>query len=297
MANASERIVVRRTKVKAAAGHHGGAWKIAYADYVTAMMAFFLVMWLLSLVPHEDLSAIAQYFRMSLKMAVHGGPRTDHSSNVIPGGSPSPVPNISAMTQQRVNSKEIGGAVNQGERQLLLSFKNELEEWISTDPVLKEYRPQLLLDLTAEGLRVQIIDAYNRPMFATGSAQMLPHMQAILKALAPAFNRVPNRVTITGHTDAQQYNTGERYYSNWELSADRANAARKELVNGGMNESKVKQVLGLSSTVNLVKDDPMAAVNRRISIVVLNRWIEEHIDQNNVVMLPETNLKELTAGQ
>jgi len=287
MSSTSDRIVVRRVKGKNKEGHHGGAWKIAYADYVTAMMAFFLVMWLLSLVPHEDLTAIAQYFRMPLKMAVHGGPRTDNSSSVIPGGSPSPIPNISAMTQQRVHSHEIGGAVNQSERQLLLSFKNELEEWIQHNPVLNEYRPQLLLDLTPEGLRIQIIDAQNRPMFTTGSAQMLPHMREILRALAPAFNPLPNRLTITGHTDARQYNTGERYYSNWELSADRANAARKELVNGGMQETKIKQVLGLSSTVSLVKDDPLAAVNRRISIVVLNRWVEQHMDAQSAANQPE----------
>jgi len=280
-ANTSKRIVVRRTRSRSKAGHHGGAWKIAYADYVTAMMAFFLVMWLLSLVPREDLTSIAQYFRMPLKVAIHGGPKIDYSERAVPGGSPSPIPNISALTQQRAPTQKIGGSTE--DRKRLQSFKRDLENLIRIDPVLHEFRPQLLLDITNEGLRIQIVDAQNRPMFATGSAQMQPYMRDILRALAPAFNRMPYRMTITGHTDSVQYATGERHYSNWELSADRANAARKELVHGGMEEAKVKQVLGLSSTVPLVKGDPLAAVNRRISIVVLDRQAERYIDEQNAV--------------
>jgi len=272
-------IVVRRVRARGKDGHHGGAWKIAYADYVTAMMAFFLVMWLLSLVPQEDLAGIAEYFRMPLRVAMQGGPKASLSEARIPGGSPSPIPNISAMTPQRTASKNIGGSPE--ERQRLKKFKDDLDSLIRIDPILNEYRPQLLLDITNEGLRIQIVDAQNRPMFATGKAQMLPHMRDILRALAPAFNHMPHRLTITGHTDAVQYATGERYYSNWELSADRANAARRELVYGGMQESRIKQVLGLSSTFSLVKGDPNAAVNRRISIVVLNHQAERLIDEQN----------------
>jgi len=272
---------VRRTRSRSKAGHHGGAWKIAYADYVTAMMAFFLVMWLLSLVPREDLTSIAQYFRMPLRVAMQGGPKIDVSEKAVPGGSPSPIPNISALTQQRAPTQKIGGST--ADRKRLQSFKRDLENLIRIDPVLHEFRPQLLLDITNEGLRIQIVDAQNRPMFATGSAQMQPYMRDILRALAPAFNRMPYRMTITGHTDSVQYATGERYYSNWELSADRANAARRELVYGSLQEDKIKQVLGLSSTVPLVKGDPLAAVNRRISIVVLNRQAERYLDEQNAV--------------
>src|SRR5690606_40947432 len=134
---------------------------------------------------------------------------------------------------------------------------------------------------TPDGLRIQIVDRQNRPMFATGRAQVQPYMRDVLRELGPVLNQLPNSITISGHTDALQYASGERLYSNWELSADRANAARQELIAGGMQEGKVKRVLGLSSSVSQVKDDPNAAVNRRISIVVLNREAEERIDAQN----------------
>ena len=278
MRSNSDRIVVRRVRKANRHSHHSGAWKIAYADYVTAMMAFFLVMWLLSLIPRDDLVGVAEYFRMPLMTAVMGGEKVDTSSKVVPGGSPSPIPNTNPITQRR---SPVRGGGEQRDRQRLENLKGELEALIRTEPVLSEFRPQLLLDMTPQGLRVQIVDSQNRPMFSTGSAYVLPYMRDILRELGPAFNGLPNRLTITGHTDAIQYAAGERLYSNWELSADRANAARRELVAGGMSESKIKQVLGLSSTVSLIKDDPTADVNRRISILVLNQQAERLIDEQN----------------
>ncbi len=136
----------------------------------------------------------------------------------------------------------------------------------------------MILDMTSEGLRIQIVDQQNRPMFQTGSAIVQPYMRTILRELGPLFNKLPNSLTISGHTDATQYARGERAYSNWELSADRANAARQELIAGGMDEAKVKRILGLSSSVSLVNDDPYAAVNRRISLVVLNQRSERRMD-------------------
>jgi len=280
MRSTSDRIVVRRKRKSNGRGRHGGAWKIAYADYVTAMMAFFLVMWLLSLIPRDDLVGVAEYFRMPLMTAVMGGEKIDTSSKVVPGGSPSPIPNTNPITQRR---SPVRGGGERRDRQRLEDLKSELESLIRTKPVLSEFRPQLLLDMTPEGLRVQIVDNQNRPMFATGSAYVLPYMRDILRELGPTFNDLPNRLTITGHTDAMQYASGERHYSNWELSADRANAARRELVAGGMSESKIKQVLGLSSTVSLIKDDPAADVNRRISILVLNQHTERLIDEQNAL--------------
>lgn len=283
-----ERIVIRR-------GHgqhddaHGGSWKIAYADFVTAMMSFFLVMWLISVVPHKDLHAIAEFFRMPLMTAVTGGPKVDSSSSVIPAGSPSVIPNKNPLPRKQ--DDEGTAESDKHDTQRLEGLKSELDQLIRSDPVLSQFRPQLLLDMTPDGLRVQIVDKQSRPMFATGSARMQPYMSAILRELAPVFNKLPNKVSIAGHTDAMQYATGEREYSNWELSADRANAARRELVAGGMDESKVKRVLGLGSTVSLIKDDPNAAVNRRISLVVLNKRAERRIDAQNstaasVVKLP-----------
>ncbi|HUH86733.1 MAG TPA: flagellar motor protein MotB [Pusillimonas sp.] len=275
----TDRIVVRRRGRKVHAPHHGGAWKIAYADYMTAMMAFFLVMWILSLIPRDDLSGIAEYFRMPLMTAIQGGPNIDNSSSVIPGGAPSPIASKHPITQPPVDSRT--GDELRRDTQRLQDLKYDLETLIDTSPVLQEFRPQLLLDMTPDGLRIQIVDRQNRPMFATGRAEVQSYMRNVLRELGPFFNRLPNSITVAGHTDALQYASGERLYSNWELSADRANAARQEMVAGGMDEQKIKRVLGLSSTVPLIKEDPNAAVNRRISIVVLNREAEERIDAQN----------------
>ena len=273
-----DRIVIRR-KRPAVAPRHNDSWKIAYADFVTAMMAFFLVMWLISIVPVNQLKAIAEYFRMPLMTAITGGPKVESGHSVIPGGSPSVIPNEHPLPQQR--DGDDNGQGHRRDVQRLEDLKSDLEALIQTDPVLQQFRPQLLLDMTPDGLRIQIIDKQNRPMFATGSAQVQSYMRSILRVLGPAFNKLPNAVTISGHTDAIQYAAGEREYSNWELSADRANAARKELVAGGMREEKVKRVLGLASSVSLIKDNPDAAVNRRISLVVLNRQAEHRIDEQN----------------
>lgn len=278
MSTSQPRIVIRRKSSRQPERRHGGSWKIAYADFVTAMMAFFLVMWLLSLIPQQDLKAIAEYFRMPLMEAIAGrGPAEANEPHIIPGGQPSIIPNIFPPPSR--NDSLFDG--DRRDRRRLEDLKSQLDNLIRHDPILKEYRPQMLLDMTPDGLRVQIIDNQNRPMFATGSAQIQPYMRDIMRQLGPIFNELPNSISISGHTDAIQYATGEREYSNWELSADRANAARKELVVGGMAEPKIKQIIGLSSSVSLIKDNPTAAVNRRISIVVLNRQAERRIDEQN----------------
>ena len=265
-----DRIVIRRKKVVRPA-HRGGSWKIAYADFMTAMMAFFLVMWILSLIPREELSEIADYFRMPLVEAISGGMRGDNSRSVIPGGDPSVIPNSFPLD---------GGEMDSHRRDVerLQDLKDELESLIQQDPVLGEFREQLLIDMIPDGLRIQIVDHQNRPMFALGSASVQPYMRTILRALSNPLNEIPNRLQVAGHTDSIQYASGEREYSNWELSADRANAARQELVAGGLAEAKIKQILGLAATVSLIKDNPAAAVNRRISIVVLNHLAEQRLD-------------------
>ena len=276
MSQAHPRIVIRRKRNNTPAKPHG-SWKIAYADFMTAMMAFFLVLWLVSLIPKEDLSTIAEYFRTPLVEAVTGGHRNDAGSTVIPGGSPSIIPNPVSVPSRGDDRSE--GEIRDQER--LDDLKAELEQLIETDPVLRQFRPQLLLDMTPDGLRIQIVDRDNRPMFAVGSAQVQPYMRNILRELGVRLNDLPNRVTVSGHTDSLPYAAGEREYSNWELSADRANAARRELVAGGMQEQKIKQVLGLAASVSLIKDDPGAAVNRRISLLVLNQRAERRIDEQN----------------
>jgi chemotaxis protein MotB len=288
MSQAQPRIVVRRKGGHKKETPHG-SWKIAYADFMTAMMAFFLVLWLVSLIPKKDLAEMAEYFRMPLMTAVTGGQRNDTGSSVIPGGSPSVIPNPNPVQSRGDDRSE--GDIRDEER--LGNLKAELEQLIETDPVLQQFRPQLLLDMTPDGLRIQIIDRDNRPMFAVGSAQVQPYMRNILRELGIKLNDLPNSITVSGHTDSMPYASGEREYSNWELSADRANAARRELIAGGMQERKIKQVLGLAASVSLVKDDPAAAVNRRISLLVLNRRAERRIDEQNDAARQETELDDL----
>lgn len=280
------RVVVRRKRAYGES-HHGGSWKIAYADFMTAMMAFFLVMWLLLLVPKKDLQSIAEYFRMPLMTAITGGEKMDSSKSKIPGGDPSVIPNQHPLPPASSLRNSAEGDLDldedQADQESLENLKQKLDNLIEHNPVLRQFRPQLLLDMTPDGLRIQILDQQNRPMFTTGSAVVQTYMRDILRELAPLISELPNSITISGHTDALRYASGDRNYSNWELSADRANAARRELVAGGLVENKIKRILGLGDTVDLIKDDPMAAVNRRISILVLNRRAERRIDEQNAI--------------
>lgn len=278
----NHRVVVRRKRI-ARPVHHGGSWKIAYADFITAMMAFFLVMWLIAIVPKEELSGLAEYFRTPLKVALTGGPNQSAETSAIPGGGRDPLRDEGEVRKadgQRVQA-QVQPDSERRDRHALERLKRRLDAMLEENPVLKNFRPQLLIDMTTEGLRIQIVDNQNRPMYATGSAEVQPYMRDILRELGPVLNELPNKISIAGHTDATQYARGERAYSNWELSADRANAARQELVAGGMAEGKLMRIQGLSSSMSLVKDDPYAAVNRRISLVVLNRRTQQQIEQEN----------------
>jgi len=279
----SHRIVIRRKK-HVEGGHHGGSWKIAYADFVTAMMAFFLVMWLIGIMPEDKRRGIADYFRQPLIVPVVPGADNTQNTNPIPGGGADLMReqgDVRRSQGERLQRSTSSSAAERQERARFERVKKRLDNLIASSPVLKNYQPQLLLDITDEGLRIQIVDSQNRPMFAVGRAQVEPHMRAILRELAPEINALPNRLSIAGHTDATQYALGERSYSNWELSADRANASRKELIVGGLQEGKVMRVMGMSSSMSLVKDDPYAAVNRRISLIVLNKRTEQRIEREN----------------
>jgi len=271
MSKLKQRIVVKRIS---AAKHqaHGGSWKIAYADFMTAMMAFFLVMWLLSISSPKQREGIAEYFKMPLKVAISGGEKSSTSSSVIPGGG-------TDFTQVDGDDKRSNPDSADADR--LKQLKKRLEQVIEANPVLKQFRPQLLIDITSEGLRIQIVDNRNRPMFDLSSAKVQPYMSTILHEIGPVLNELPNKITLAGHTDATPYVPGSKSYSNWELSADRANASRRELVSGGMTEQKVLRVMGVASTMDLNKADPLDPINRRISIVVLNRRAQAQIEQEN----------------
>ena len=276
-------IVIKRKKVVAGA-HHGGAWKIAYADFVTAMMAFFLLMWLLGSTARGDLNGIAEYFQNPMKVSSTGGSGSGDASSIISGGGKD-LTRITGQQQRGDQEKrrKASSSVDEEARKqfevkekvMLGELKQRIEKMIESNPVLKQFKNQLLLDITSEGLRIQIVDEQNRPMFDLSSAELKPHTKEILHEIGRALNSVSNRITVSGHTDAAQFAGGQKGFSNWELSANRANASRRELILGGMDENKILRVLGMSSTVLFDKNDPLNPVNRRISIVVLNKKTEE----------------------
>jgi chemotaxis protein MotB len=287
--NGSRRPIIVIKRPVMAAAHHGGAWKIAFADFMTAMFAFFLVMWLLSSSSPKQLTGIAEHFRMPLVQALKGGPAINNSPSVIPGGGDP------ASIREEVKMPESDDEDQDVNR--LDQMKTQLDQMIESTPLLKQFRPQLLIDITAEGLRVQIVDSSNRPMFDRSSAQVAPYMRTILREIGPVINAQPNKITLSGHTDATTYAQGGKSYSNWELSADRANASRRELVAGGLQESKVLRVMGVASSMHLDQDDPLAPVNRRISIVVLNQRAQMQIEKANAANAASATIKPGTARQ
>lgn len=273
-------IIVKRIK-KAAHGHHGGAWKIAYADFVTAMMAFFLLMWLLGSTTKGDLNGISEYFKTPLKVAMQGGSGSGDSSSVIPGGGKDLTRKEGQVkmaddpaTKKSFNLTAAKAEMERQETLRLQQLKEKIEEKIENNPLLKKYKDQLLLDFTSEGLRIQIVDEQNRPMFALASSSLQPYTKEILYEIGVVLNDVPNRIGLSGHTDSTPYFT-DAGYSNWELSADRANASRRALIAGGMQENKIMRVVGLGSAVHLDRQDPFSPINRRISIIVMNKKTEE----------------------
>ncbi|HQS57048.1 MAG: flagellar motor protein MotB [Gallionellales bacterium 35-53-114] len=278
-------IVIKRIK-KVAGGHHGGAWKIAYADFVTAMMAFFLLMWLLGSTTKGDLKGIADYFNTPLKIAMFGGSGSGDSSSIIKGGGKDlsrsegqvkdgEVPSDKSIINLKAASEELIRLEKLKEIEKLKELKKNIEQAIASNIKLKQFQNQILLDITTEGLRIQIVDEKNRPMFRIGRAELEPYTKEILHEIGKTLNQMPNKVSLSGHTDATPYSSDRKGFSNWDLSADRANASRRELIVGGMDENKVVRVVGLSSAVLFDKENPFNPVNRRISIIVMNKKAEE----------------------
>jgi chemotaxis protein MotB len=285
-------IIVKRRK-KGGGGHHGGAWKVAYADFVTAMMAFFLVMWLVSSISKEQRAAMFDYFKnpsMEPGKSIRAAP-----GQMGPGGASTSVINLgggldaprvivkdsppsdSKSKPQPFNMADVDSArkiADEADHKKLESLMEELRQAIDKSQALKPFKDQLLLDITPEGLRIQIVDQQNRPMFDLGSAKLKDYTTEILKTLAGYLNTVPNRISLTGHTDIRPYPGGGNY-TNWELSADRANSARRALELGGLTTEKIARVVGLSSSVLFDKDNPQNPINRRISIIVMTKAAED----------------------
>ena len=277
-------IIVKKVK-KGGHAAHGGAWKIAYADFVTAMMAFFLLMWLLGSTSEGDKKGLSDYFSAPLKVSMQGGSGAGASKSVLPGGG-------SDLTQSSGQSRRGAGvdpiqkkmvietakaeAAKQDAKKLaLLSAK--ISQLISNSPKLAEFSSQIKLETTPDGLQIHIVDDQKRPMFDSGSAVVKPYMRDILREIGAALNEVENKISLDGHTDRAPYGNADRGYSNWELSSDRANASRRELVAAGMPDEKLARVVGLASSILFEPLNPLSPANRRISIIVMTREAEERL--------------------
>ena len=277
-------IIIKRVK-KGGHSAHGGAWKIAYADFVTAMMAFFLLMWLLGSTSEGDKKGLSDYFQSPLKVAMQGGNGAGASASIVNGGG-------SDLTQtagqarrgdandpkaKRASGDSAKAAQAKKDAQKLADLSAKISALISQNPKLAEFSEQISLKITPDGLQIQIVDDQKRPMFDSGSATVKPYMHTILQEIGTALVDVDNKISIDGHTDQTPYGSGARGYSNWELSADRANATRRELVAAGMPDEKIARVMGLASSILLDEENPRSPANRRISITVMTREAEERL--------------------
>ena len=291
-------IIIKRVK-KGGHAAHGGAWKIAYADFVTAMMAFFLLMWLLGSTAKGDLQGIAAYFASPLKVAMAGGDGAGNSSSVIPGGG-TDLSRVHGQVRRSDSAEDTSRRMDTNSRAerarqdaaRIKALQSKIDAMITGNPKLNEYRSQIRIDVTPDGLQIQIVDEQNRPMFDSGSALVKPYMREILQAIGSSLGDVENRISLAGHTDATPYGNADRGYSNWELSADRANASRRELLAGGLREDRVVRVLGMGSSVPFAADDTLNPMNRRISILVLGRVGQERYARGAEVPVSETQALE-----
>lgn len=289
-------IIVKRIK-KVAGGHHGGAWKIAFADFATAMMAFFLVMWLMTSATPEQKKAISGYFQDPIGFTESASPYV-----IDLGGTPTVAPDrtLNPDSQGRTDADELHinpegetevnppeqvkispdvaeNLAEKVERERLEMLLQELQNKVEENPELQKFKDQILFEITQDGLRIQIMDADNRPMFNLGSAQLQPYFEDILLIMADTIKGVPNKVSISGHTDAKPF-AGAGGFGNWELSSNRANAARRTLVFGGYPEEQVARVVGYASSALFDREDPFNPVNRRIDIVVLTKKAQRTIE-------------------
>ena len=285
--NKLQPIIVKKIK-KGGHGVHGGAWKIAYADFVTAMMAFFLLMWLLGSTTEGDKKGLADYFSQPLRVSMMGGKGSGETSSVIQGGGKDLTSQVGQVaTAPRIDSANpiekkaaldaVKAEIAKQEAKKLDSLSEKISALIASNPKLSEFSSQIRLDVTPDGLQIQIVDDQRRPMFDSGSAVVKPYMREILREINGALLGVDNKIGLDGHTDRKPFGSGERGYSNWELSADRANASRRELLAAGLPDERLGRVMGLASSNLLEEDAPFGAINRRISILVMTREAEARL--------------------
>lgn len=285
MADEVAPIIVKKVK-KGGHGHHGGAWKVAYADFVTAMMAFFLLLWLLNVTDSVQKQGISDYFAPTTASTSESG-----SGGILGGtsmqtegamtsntGVPSVVSSISPPEEGSKDDAEEDGKSEIDEAEFLerlaaieeASFddaKDQIKQAISADPDLAGLADNIIIDMTPEGLRIQIVDQFDESMFKSGSATINPRVKRLIGKIAKAIEKLPNGLSISGHTDSSGF--ANREYSNWELSSDRANASRRALTEAGLDRERIQRVSGKADIDPMIEDDPSNPSNRRISIILL----------------------------
>ncbi|MFZ5844244.1 MAG: flagellar motor protein MotB [Pseudomonadota bacterium] len=286
-ADGKEPIIIKKVN-KGHGGHHGGSWKVAFADFTTAMMAFFLLLWLLGSTTKEQKGAISKYFQDPGGALIgEGGANAsliELGEPKLPTSQDTPevlAPGAQADTEQEGPADELAmqKKLEQEEQAQLEALKQQMMEMVESNTAFSDYKDQVLIDITPEGLRIQIVDKDKRPMFDSGSAQMQYYSIAILQNLAKLIATVPNRISITGHTDATLF-YDQPDYSNWELSADRANAARRALLRGGVPPTQIARVEGFSDSLLFNEADPNDPINRRIAIIVLKKKVDDALKSN-----------------
>lgn len=253
--SAGQTIIIKRPKIVQGGGHHGGAWKVAYADFVTAMMAFFLLMWLLNATSEEQRKGLADYFSPSIPIAaVSGG-----GAGALDGEEVTRAPALTMANPTDTTNDNLAGmpddAMVAAMQAALVGEETELSDHIS-------------VRMSPEGLVIELTDRDSRPLFASGRADPSPILLKLTAAVAQALEEVSNSIKIVGHTDSSRYANGLQGYSNWELSSDRANAARRMIKEAGLPETRITEVSGRAATMPFV-EDPLDARNRRISITLL----------------------------
>jgi len=280
-------IVIKKIK-RGGGGHHGGAWKVAYADFVTAMMAFFLLLWLLNVTTEEQKAGIAQFFDPNPRITL-----SESGSNGMLGGlTVSPDGAMTSDVQEMapreetnptatgsLTEEQLREEVRKREEENFKKAEAAIKQAMSESAELKELEKNLKMDMTPEGLRIQIVDQDGKPMFPSGSAQMFERTQKLLEKVAEVIRKMPNEISVRGHTDSVPYSKGNAY-GNWELSADRANASRRVLLTAGVPEDKVNNVLGKADKDHLLPDKPADAQNRRISIILLRQELVTQVGAN-----------------
>ncbi len=287
--SASDRpILIKKIKKSGGHGHHGGAWKVAYADFVTAMMAFFLLMWLINTTDPEQKRGIAEYFApASVSQTTSGsggilggtalgdvGAKGAGAQSVVSQLAPEAPPDAPEDAGQSANlaaasEEALRQEIARREAADFTSAAESLRQAMQSMPELAELSKQLIIDQTPEGLRIQLVDQEGRSMFETNSARPNPRAQVLLRAVSRVVNQLPNRISITGHTSANAGSSRASGSGDWSLSSERANASRTILQGAGVDPDRIYQVSGKAGSDPLYPDDPTLAGNRRIAIVLL----------------------------